>query len=83
MQWGMVIIILTVQNFFQKQFDLVVEFLYNLFIISRAQQMCKFSQNIFVFTRIKLCLLTVLQNLNLEEEMQEICVSRSTIEFNR
>jgi hypothetical protein len=45
--------------------------------------MFKFSQNIFVFTRIKLCLLTVLQNLNLEEEMQEICVSRSTIEFNR
>jgi hypothetical protein len=82
MKWSMIILILTIQNFFQEQFDLVVEFLDNPLKISRAQQMFKFSQNSLVFTRVKFTLLTVFQNLNLEEKMQEISVCRSGIEIN-
>ena len=79
----MVVNILTVKNFFQKETDRVPEFCFHPMIVVLAEQVLELDEDVLVLSRVELGVLLALQLLDLEKEMDEHLRARNDIDVDR
>lgn len=83
MEWRVVVNILTVKNFLQKQFCLMFKLLDNSFVIVLGKEMFEFAQNVFVFSWVESRIFFIFELLKLEEKVLEFFCGGNFVDFNR
>ena len=83
MKRRMIIVILTIQDFFQQQFDVMLKLFSNLSIICHTKQVLELGEDAFVLSGVKFGVFLAFKLLNLEEEMNEVVSARRSINIDR